>query len=88
MGLSFARWGHQYTAGVNRLSRINALKGTYQTRARQVMVLVRLCFGGGAHRNPDGVRITSPHLHTYREGFGDKWAMPLPEVQFPHSADL
>ena len=68
--------------------RINSLKGTYQTRARQVVVLVRLCLGGGAHRNPDGDRITGPHLHIYREGFGDKWAMPLPEVPFPQSADL
>jgi len=42
--------------------RINSLKGTYQTRARQVVVLVRLCFGGGPHRNPNGERITSPHL--------------------------
>jgi hypothetical protein len=71
-----------------RRGRINSLKGIYQTRTRQVVVLVRLCFGGGPHRNPSGERIPSPHLHIYREGFGDKWAMPLPEVQFPHSADL
>ena len=60
-------------------SQINVAKGTYQNRARQVVVLVRLDFGGSPHRNPDGNRVKSPHLHLYREGFGDKWAFPIPE---------
>ncbi len=63
-----------------RRSRIDLLKGTFQKRARQVVALVRLDFGGAPHRNPDDVEIPSPHLHVYREGFGDKWAMPLPGV--------
>lgn len=71
-----------------RRGRINSIKGTYQTRARQVVVLVRLCFGGAPHRNPDGERIANPHLHRYREGYGDKWAAPLTAAQFPQSADL
>lgn len=49
--------------------RIDLLKGTYQNRARQVVVLVRLDFGGPTHRNPDGVELPCPHLHIYREGF-------------------
>lgn len=67
--------------------RIDLLKGTYQNRGRQVVVLVRLDFGGQPHRNPDGQEIGSPHLHLYREGFGDKWAMLVPSDQFPQLPD-
>src|SRR5690349_3665382 len=58
--------------------RIDLRKGTYQNRARQTVILVRLDFGGQPHRNPDGVEVSSPHLHVYREGYGDKWAIPVP----------
>jgi hypothetical protein len=68
--------------------RINLLKGKYQTRARQVVVLVRLDFGGPPHRNPDDEEIACPHLHIYREGFADKWAMPAPTSAFPNTNDL
>jgi hypothetical protein len=53
-----------------------------------VVVLVRLDFGGSPHRNPDGEEIGSPHLHVYREGFGDKWAMPVPLDVFANLHDL
>lgn len=68
--------------------RIDLLKGKYQSRGRHVVVLVRLDFGGPPHRNPDGEEIASPHLHVYRESFGDKWAYPLPMEAFPNIADL
>jgi hypothetical protein len=68
-------------------ARIDLVKGTYQNRARRVVVLVRLDFGGRPHRNPDGEEIASPHLHLYREGFGDKWAFPLPADRFPKVQD-
>jgi len=68
-------------------ARIDLVKGTYQNRARHVVVLVRLDFGGRPHRNPDGEEIASPHLHIYREGFGDKWAYPLPADRFPNVLD-
>ena len=68
--------------------RIDLLKGTYQNRARQVFVLVRVDFGGAPHRNPDGEEVPCPHLHLYREGFGDKWAVPLPIDRFPNINDL
>lgn len=68
--------------------RIDLLKGTYQNRARQVIVLVRLDFGGAPHRNPDGTEVPCPHLHLYRAGYGDKWAMPLPPDRFPNIGDL
>lgn len=61
-----------------RRTRFDISKATYQNRARTVVVLARLDLGGQPHRNPDGEEIGSPHLHLYREGFGDKWAYPLP----------
>ena len=68
--------------------RIDLTKGTYQNRSRQVVVLVRLDFGGQPHRNPDGEDISSPHIHIYREGFGDKWAFSVPEADFRNLSDL
>lgn len=68
--------------------RIDLLKGKYQNRARQVIVLVRLDFGGAPHRNPDGEEISCPHLHIYREGFGHKWAIAVPIENFPRTYDL
>lgn len=68
--------------------RIDLLKGTYQNRTRQVIVLVRLDFGGTPHRNPDGQEISSPHLHVYREGYADKWATPVPKNKFSNLSDL
>lgn len=56
--------------------RIDLLKVKMQNRARQVVVLVRLDLGGAPHRNPDDEEISAPHLHVYREGYGDKWAVP------------
>ena len=67
---------------------IDLVRGKYQNRARQVVVLVRLDFGGQPHRNPDDEEIASPHLHVYREGYGDKWAVPVPAEHFPRTDDL
>ena len=68
-------------------ARIDLAKGTYQNRGRQVVILVRLDFGGAPHRNPDGHEIPSPHLHVYREGFGDKWAIAIPVDRFSNIED-
>ena len=59
-------------------SRISFEKNTFQTRARKVVVLVRLDLGGHPHRNPDGQEPECPHLHLYKEGYDDKYAFPLP----------
>lgn len=61
-------------------SRVLLEKNTLQTRARKTIILARLDLGGAPHRNPDGEEILCPHLHLYREGYGDKWAMPLPDA--------
>lgn len=72
---------------LRRSGRIDLLKGTYQNRARQVVVLARLDFGGRPHRNPDDSEVASPHLHVYREGYAIKWANPLPLALFTDPED-
>lgn len=57
---------------------VKLTKATFQNRARQVIVLIRLDIDGAPHRNPDGQEIPCPHLHIYREGFADKWAIAAP----------
>jgi len=54
-------------------AQIKLTKATYQNRARAAIILMRLDLDGPPHRNPDGVEIPCPHLHIYREGYGDKW---------------
>jgi len=67
--------------------RIDLKKTKYQNRARHVVILVRLDLGGAPHRNPDGTEVASPHLHLYQEGYGDKWATPLPSSSFSNATD-
>jgi hypothetical protein len=76
----------QFTLDLQR-GRIDLLKGTYQTRSRSVIVLVRLDFGGPPHRNPDGVEVGPLHLHVYKEGYLDKWAVPVTSDGFPNLTD-
>ncbi len=45
---------------------------------KQNVILARLDLYG-VHRNPDGTEIEAPHLHIYKEGFGDKIAVKVPE---------
>ena len=70
-----------------RRGRINLAKGSYQNRGRRVVPLVRLCFGGSPHVNPDGREVGAHHLHLYREGYGDKWAFPIPGDRFTDLGD-
>ena len=69
-------------------SQIKLSKATYQNRARTAIILMRLDLAGPPHTNPDGVEIPCPHLHTYREGYGDKWATPAPSSAYTNTADL
>lgn len=70
------------------LGRIDIRKVKMQNRARQVVVLVRLDLGGPPHRNPDGEEIGTPHNHIFREGYGDKWAFPVPCDSFQELTDM
>lgn len=69
-------------------ARIAVSKVKMQARARQVYVLARIDLGGAPHRNPDGEEVDCPHLHLYRAGYGDKWAVPLPVDKFPQPSDI
>ncbi len=68
--------------------RVDLLKVKMQNRGRQVVVLVRLDLGGAPHRNPDDQEVPAPHLHVYREGYGDKWAVSLPADRFRNAGDV
>ena len=61
---------------------INTFKIKYQNRARVNVILARLELGGAPHQNPDGEIVDAPHVHLFREGFGDKWAFPLSQDDF------
>lgn len=67
-----------FTIDVNRKGgSIKVTKCTYQTRYTNSQILLRLDVDGPDHRNPDGEVIPCPHLHIYREGYGDSIAYPL-----------
>src|ERR1700719_4614124 len=69
-------------------AQIKLTKATYQNRARQAIILMRLDLDGPPHRNPDGEEIPCPHLHIYREGYGDKWAIAAPVAIYTNALDL
>ena len=69
--------GDMFRLDIGRGS-VNLKKIKYQNRVRRAVVLVRLDVGHAPHRNPDGSEITGPHLHVYREGLGDKYAIEVP----------
>jgi hypothetical protein len=69
-------------------ARVKLTKATYQNRVRQTVILVRLDLDGPPHRNPDDREIPCPHLHVYREGYGDKWAEPVLSTEFPDTTNL
>lgn len=77
----------QFFLDISR-GKIDLKKTKYQNRARHVVVLVRVDLGGAPHRNPDDMEVAAPHLHLYREGYGDKWATPLPADKFLNAADV
>ncbi|MDR1269566.1 MAG: hypothetical protein LBK82_08580 [Planctomycetaceae bacterium] len=68
-----------FTLDISR-NKIAFERNKLQTRVRKTIILVRIDIGGQPHRNPDGEEINCPHLHLYREGFDDKWAISLPSV--------
>jgi hypothetical protein len=67
---------------------IKLSKYRFQTRGRQVIVLVRLCVNGAPHTNPDGSRITGTHFHRYRERYEDRWASTIIPAEFKNITDM
>jgi hypothetical protein len=52
------------------------------TRANECFVLCRLDIDDRMHKNPDNKKINEPHIHFYKEGFGDKFAFPAKDYGF------
>ena len=69
-------------------AQIKLTKSTYQNRARQAIILMRLDLDGPPHRNPGETEIPCPHLHIYKEGFGGKWVIAAPVERYRNSLDL
>ena len=69
-------------------AQLKLTKATYQNRARQAIILMRLDLDGPPHRNPDDQEVPCPHLHIYREGYADKWAIAAPSDRYPNVQDL
>ena len=77
----------EFLLDVNRRS-ISLKKKTFQNRYHSTVILVRLDLGGSPHRNPDGQELPCPHIHIYRERYGDKWAFPIDPDSFPDVEDV
>lgn len=67
---------------------IKLTKVKYQTRGRRVFVLARIDIDGAPHTNPDGQQVGPTHLHVYREGYEDKWAIELDPSSFTVPTDF
>ena len=50
------------------------------------VILARLDFAS-LHRNPDGTTVGVPHLHVYREGYGDRFAYEVPSGMLKNPYD-
>lgn len=68
---------HSFNLDIFR-GNISLSKITYQTRYSMNTILARLDLNSKGHRNPDGVLIEGCHIHTYKEGYGDRFAIALP----------
>ncbi|GAB5463087.1 DUF6978 family protein [Hoeflea alexandrii] len=62
-------------------------KRNHHLRGRKVIGLARLDLDGPGHRNPDGEEIGPRHLHVYREGYGLKFAIEVPQDLFRNLDD-
>ena len=62
---------------VSRRGSFSLQKYTLNDRFRISIVLARVDINPPPHENPDGVKIEGDHIHLFREGFADKWAIKL-----------
>lgn len=54
-------------------------KFTYNKRYRKTIAILRFD-SSGRHTNPDGQVFDGPHVHIYRENYGDKFAFYVSEI--------
>ena len=78
----------QFKIDVQRKGKYRPKKCTYQKRYQLTEILLRLDIDGPPHSNPDGADVPCPHLHIYREGYAEGWAIPLPAEHFSNPDDL
>lgn len=62
-------------------------KFTANKRFRQTIVMLRYD-NGGRHTNPDGEVFEGPHVHLYKEGYGDKFAFPVSKIKINESDSM
>lgn len=69
-----------FRSDINR-GRIKPSKASFNMiyKSPESPVIYRLDINGPDHKNPDDVEIPCPHLHIYRENYGDAWAIPAPD---------
>ena len=67
--------------------RIEIRNHSFNHRYRREITLARVCLGDKPHTNPDGRVLTEPHLHYFKEGFGVRFAIPLP-LEFGDPSNL
>ena len=89
------RWSREITAPVTGdnfmldfyRGRIEFKKFSLNKRYRKTVVLVRYC-SHGSHTNPDDTRFDGPHLHLYREGYDDKYAVDVVTIGATSSSSV
>lgn len=58
----------------------NINKCSFNVVYNKSITLLRLDIEPGRlHQNPDGRDVPNPHLHIYRDGYDDRYAIPAPE---------
>lgn len=62
--------------------RYNLEKRNHHHAYQKTIGLSRLDVNGPTHVNPDGEEIGSTHLHIYRQDYGIKYAIEVPEEYF------
>lgn len=68
--------GEAFSLDVTQKRIVLKLKCQLRSTTHSV-ILARLDFAS-PHRNPDGTTVGVPHLHVYREGYGDRFAYEVP----------
>lgn len=92
LGPAPIRWSRQINAvDSNNLFLLDFYRGsfelsryTYNKRYRQTIILLRYD-NGGRHTNPDGASFEGPHIHLYKEGYNDKFAYPISDIEIEES---
>jgi hypothetical protein len=77
----------EFLLDVSRSS-IKLQKSKEQLRTRDVIILLRLDVNSAPHRNPNGTDVSGSHLHIYREGFADRFAVEIPADKFTDTENL